>query len=190
MRKTGYQAAGLIGLAVAVLLSGCTVRSYKMTKDRVDQDLSTGNKGYLAGSVPAEDTTKERKMTRDVQVVEVEFKPWIKFEKAPDVKGKQPVAKQTQDYVETQDDYAEGNRGFIFESETPEIKDIPVFEDYRVQKGDTLQKISKKFYGTSKKWMKIYEANRDTLKAPDKILPGQLLKIPLEGSVKTPEHLK
>ena len=51
---------------------------------------------------------------------------------------------------------------------------------YKVQKGDTLQKISSQpeIYGTSKKWMKIYEANKDKLKSPDKIRPGQELKIP------------
>ncbi|KPK42493.1 MAG: hypothetical protein AMJ78_02430 [Omnitrophica WOR_2 bacterium SM23_29] len=49
---------------------------------------------------------------------------------------------------------------------------------YKVQKGDTLQKISQKFYGTSKKWRKIFLANKDKLKNPDKIRAGQTLKIP------------
>ncbi|MCM8781059.1 MAG: LysM peptidoglycan-binding domain-containing protein, partial [Candidatus Omnitrophica bacterium] len=56
------------------------------------------------------------------------------------------------------------------------------FERYTVQPQDTLQKISQKFYGTTKKWNKIYEANKDTLKSPDKIYPGQILEIPLEES--------
>lgn len=194
MRLTGYQAVRVSGLlaAIAILLTGCTVRTYKLTKDRVDQDLTTGNKGYLAGSGPAAESTKERKTTRDTQVVEVEFTPWIKFKKAPDTKAKQPGALEADDYKASavQDDYAEGNRGLIFESETPEIKDIPAFQDYRVQKGDTLQKISKKFYNTSKKWMKIYEANRDKLRGPDKIMPGQMIKIPLDGSENIPKNLK
>ena len=50
---------------------------------------------------------------------------------------------------------------------------------YVVRKGDTLQKISKKFYGTTKKWRRIYKANRKTLsKGPDKIQPGMQLVIP------------
>ena len=44
--------------------------------------------------------------------------------------------------------------------------------------GDNLSKIAKKFYGDSNKWKRIFEANRDILKDPDKIRPGQVLKIP------------
>ena len=50
---------------------------------------------------------------------------------------------------------------------------------YVVRKGDTLAKISKKYYGTSKKWRRIYKANRKTLTdGPDKIHPGMKLVIP------------
>jgi nucleoid-associated protein YgaU len=49
---------------------------------------------------------------------------------------------------------------------------------YTVQKGDTLSKISKQYYGDGNKYMKIFEANRDKLKDPDKIQPGQVLTIP------------
>lgn len=49
---------------------------------------------------------------------------------------------------------------------------------YVVRKGDTLQKISKKFYGTTKGWRKIFEANRRVLKDPDKLQIGQKLVIP------------
>ena len=49
---------------------------------------------------------------------------------------------------------------------------------YTVQKGDTLSKISKQFYGDANKYMKIFDANRDQLKDPDKIQPGQVLRIP------------
>jgi nucleoid-associated protein YgaU len=52
------------------------------------------------------------------------------------------------------------------------------FESYTVGKNDTLQKISKKFYGTFRKWKDIYEANRNILRTPDKLYPGQTLKIP------------
>ncbi|MFN2500893.1 MAG: LysM peptidoglycan-binding domain-containing protein [Pyrinomonadaceae bacterium] len=46
---------------------------------------------------------------------------------------------------------------------------------YTVQSGDNLSKIGSK-YGVS--WQQIYEANRDILNDPDKIQPGQELKIP------------
>ena len=49
---------------------------------------------------------------------------------------------------------------------------------YTVQSGDTLSKISKQFYGNANEYMKIFEANRDQLSDPNKINPGQTLKIP------------
>jgi nucleoid-associated protein YgaU len=49
---------------------------------------------------------------------------------------------------------------------------------YTVKKGDTLSKISKEMYGDANQYNRIFEANRDQLKDPDKIQPGQVLKIP------------
>ncbi|MEP7366096.1 MAG: LysM peptidoglycan-binding domain-containing protein [Acidobacteriota bacterium] len=49
---------------------------------------------------------------------------------------------------------------------------------YTVQGGDTLSKISKHFYGNANQYMKIFDANKDQLSDPDKIKPGQVLKIP------------
>ncbi len=50
-------------------------------------------------------------------------------------------------------------------------------ETYEVKSGDNLSKIAKNYSGIS--WKDIYEANRDVIKDPDKIFPGQVLKIPL-----------
>ena len=52
------------------------------------------------------------------------------------------------------------------------------YKTYTIQKDDTLQKISKKFYGTTTKWLKLYEVNKDVLKDPDKVYPGVVIKIP------------
>ena len=49
---------------------------------------------------------------------------------------------------------------------------------YTVKSGDTLSKISKEHLGDANAYMKIFEANRDQLTDPDKIKPGQVLKIP------------
>lgn len=49
---------------------------------------------------------------------------------------------------------------------------------YEVVSGDSLSKIAKREYGDANEWKRIYEANRDLLKDPDKIYPGQKLKIP------------
>lgn len=49
---------------------------------------------------------------------------------------------------------------------------------YEVKSGDTLSKIAKQEYGDANQWRRIYDANKDLLKDPDKIFPGQKLKIP------------
>lgn len=49
---------------------------------------------------------------------------------------------------------------------------------YVVVKGDSLSKIAKREYGDANKWRTIYEANKDLIKDPDLIYPGQELKIP------------
>jgi len=52
------------------------------------------------------------------------------------------------------------------------------FRVYTVQKGDSLSKIAKHEYGDANKWRAIFEANKDTIKDPDLMYPGQELKIP------------
>lgn len=49
---------------------------------------------------------------------------------------------------------------------------------YTVERGDTLSKIAKDHYGKASKYMVIFEANRPMLEDPDKIYPGQVLRIP------------
>jgi len=49
---------------------------------------------------------------------------------------------------------------------------------YTVVKGDSLSKIAKKYYGDAMKYPVIFEANKPMLKDPDKIYPGQVLRIP------------
>lgn len=49
---------------------------------------------------------------------------------------------------------------------------------YTVQKGDSLSKIAKHELGDANAWNRIFEANKDILDDPDKIQPGQVLKIP------------
>ncbi len=49
---------------------------------------------------------------------------------------------------------------------------------YTVVSGDSLSKIAQREYGDAGKWRAIYEANRDTIKNPDLIHPGQVLTLP------------
>jgi nucleoid-associated protein YgaU len=54
----------------------------------------------------------------------------------------------------------------------------PEAKYHTVVKGDNLSKISKAFYDTPNKYMLIFEANKPMLSHPDKIYPGQVLRIP------------
>ena len=156
-------------------LSGCTVRTYKVTKDRIDQDLSQGNRGFIAGTPPPEG---ERKLTRQVQTVEIEL-PSI-------LKSKSRVKEQArEEAVEEKAETAEAVEKSVEQPIEVNPQEIIVTQaqKYKVQEGDTLQKIAKKFYGSMKKWTVIYEANKANLKGPDKIYPGQVLDIPA-GAIK------
>ncbi len=54
----------------------------------------------------------------------------------------------------------------------------PPSQHHTVAKGDTLSAIAKKVYGDANKYQVIFEANQPMLKHPDKIYPGQVLRIP------------
>ncbi|MDD5128311.1 MAG: LysM peptidoglycan-binding domain-containing protein [Candidatus Omnitrophica bacterium] len=162
--------AGICILTSTLALSGCVARTYNLTRDRLDQDLSStsGNRGYIMGSAPSEPA--ERKTTRTTRVFEVE----LGFTKPTQAKcpSTMPIVSSTDEPVMIQE---------------TQIDDTVVqnFENYTVEKNDTLQKISKKFYGTTKNWPKIYEANKDVLRSPDKLYAGQNLRIPSTGELKT-----
>ncbi|MBB6258570.1 nucleoid-associated protein YgaU [Xanthomonas arboricola] len=53
-----------------------------------------------------------------------------------------------------------------------------VSESVTVQADDSLSSIAKRHYGDGNLWPRIFEANRETLKDPDKIFPGQVLQLP------------
>ena len=57
----------------------------------------------------------------------------------------------------------------------------PESQMYVVVSGDNLSKVSKHFYGTPNKYTQIFEANKPMLAHPDKIYPGQVLRIPAES---------
>ena len=54
----------------------------------------------------------------------------------------------------------------------------PYAQYHVVKQGDTLSKIAEEYYGDQMLYPKIFEANKDVLQDPDKIKPGQRLRIP------------
>ncbi|MCG8429713.1 MAG: LysM peptidoglycan-binding domain-containing protein [Candidatus Omnitrophica bacterium] len=181
--KSGYVWITLIAV-MGFGLSGCVVRTYEVTKKRVDQDLSAGNRGFLHGRAGTEKPRKEYRTTR---VVEMEFGKAVKFERRPKmVAGDEDSAGESA--RDEGSSGSRGNKGFLFTQDKPETVTgeyasfdaaTDELQEYVVRDGDTLQKISQKFYGTTRKWQKIFEANTDTLSSPDKIYPGQVINIPM-----------
>lgn len=65
------------------------------------------------------------------------------------------------------------------ELEVAEASDAKV-EFYVIEKGDTLWAIAKKYLGNGARHPEIFEANREVIKDPDLIYPGQKIRIPLD----------
>ncbi|MDD5060598.1 MAG: LysM peptidoglycan-binding domain-containing protein [Candidatus Omnitrophica bacterium] len=167
--------AGLLVLTSTLALSGCVARTYELTRDRVDQDLtsSSGNRGYLMGNAPE---AKERPTTRTTQVFEIEL--------GRSKRTTAPCPSTTP--AMTSPAYTE--EASMLQEEVAPIETVSgTGQKYTVQKNDTLQKISMKYFGTTKNWYKIYQANKDVLSGPDKLYPGQTITIPNLSGVKMKE---
>lgn len=170
-----------IGIAI-FSLTGCSVNTKLVERERVDQEVAAaGNRGYLFGTPPP---AAQRKTTREYYEIQVEVPPVIEKESRVPKAEKEAVTRGTSIYAAPA----------IPEKGAETIKEIPreEFINYAVQKGDTLQKISMKFYGTTKKWQKIFTANQDKLTAPDKIYPGLVIRIPqgTGAAAKGSEYIK
>ncbi len=188
---------GLSVILGVVFLYGCAatknveVRRYIEIKDRVDQDMQEGNAGFLAGT-PQPDDRSEYKMTRKIYVFEVSKDTPIEGENViiedNDVAddsgfqddGYEYDSTETLETLDFQDDtedtmldVADADMGGSNFAATPSA-----VVEYKVQKDDTLQKISKKFYDSFSKWPKIYDANKDVIDDPDRIKPGIVIQIP------------
>jgi nucleoid-associated protein YgaU len=179
----------ILVLLAALALSGCTFRTYQLTRDRIDQGI-TGNRGYIQGEVPTQ--TTERKTTRTTQVFEIELRPVLELREPLKQKLKKSTPITTPKPAPTpydQEDWS--NRGFITQDLNAAKEEAKsTYTKYTVQKGETLQKISQKLYGTTKKWKTLYDLNKDVLKGPNKVYPGQVINV-LPTQLKEPkENLK
>jgi nucleoid-associated protein YgaU len=66
-----------------------------------------------------------------------------------------------------------------FETDSQPVREAAqAAKTYTVKSGDTLSKIAKQYYGDANLYTKIFDANRDKLRDPDKIQVGQVLNIP------------
>ena len=161
------------------LISGCTARAYKQVRGRVDQNMR-GNAGYIQGAPPPEATDRSGiRKTRTTYVLEILTKDKKLDEALQEAPKTQkpalvPESKAMSQPIETKPPSLEP----VVPPSSSTVSESAAVVEYTVEKGDTLQKISKKFYDTYRRWNKIYEANKDKIKTPDHIKPGTVLKIP------------
>jgi nucleoid-associated protein YgaU len=156
-------------------------RFYAEDRPRVDQEMK-GNFGYIMGTPQPEDRS-DFKNTRRVYVLEVvhNVEEALKMEEVK-IEPYVPAPSQKLPPVRQQQERPEWSRPVAL----PPLDEVrpartETYEDYVIQEGDTLQKISKNFYGSYSQWTKIYDVNKDVLKDPNRIRAGITIRIPLTG---------
>ena len=169
----------LVVSALVFVLAGCAVRRYTQVRERVDQDMG-GNAGYMSGAVQPEDRSHIRK-TRKTYVVEFSTKAPAEKEDLNAGSTKTTSVRSSESYSTSSEPYSASSRIKVTRPApvAPVIEDTaPSSGEYTIEKGDTLQKISKKFYDTYRKWNVIYEANKERIKDPNRIKEGTVIVIP------------
>lgn len=72
---------------------------------------------------------------------------------------------------------------------SPEFEALPEETLHLVSAGEDLHLLAAYYYGDARQWTRIYEVNRDTIKDPNLIVPGMLLRIPVEQGWRPQEPL-
>ena len=151
---------------VSLVAVGChtpTRVAVKVTEvPRVDLELAGGNRGYLVGTPPA---PAKLKTTRQMMEGTIELPSFYRPRRGA---GGQTGLEMAPPEMEPG------------EAEQPVQVGAQRYDTYVVQKGESLWSIAAKpeIYGKATKWRRIFDANRELLKSPDRLRPGMTLKIP------------
>ena len=174
MRKNLNRAAGILGILVAV---GCRTATKVTEVPRVDLDLGSGNRGYLIGTPPE---TAALKTTRTMVQTDVEIPTFYK-----PTQGAAPTSSEALAQPEPESAAPEA-------SASGEPQAAVRYDTYVVQKGDSLSTIAAKpeIYGHGSRWRRIFDANRNLLKNPDRVRAGMTLKIPRGDDDAKPHRAK
>jgi len=183
-------------LSLVVFAAGCGIeaKTYVMDKPRVGIDLTSGNGGCIYGKCPPQTISKPTRrtyvleLTRPVPESEVQKLEQTAVTAIIDTPSAPPASSDSTAPAAAADS---APAAVPAEPVIPVIGDQPAAavassdqgsaagaQTYTVQKDDTLQKISKKLFGSYGKWYKIYEANKDKIKNPNFVKPGTVLNIP------------
>lgn len=149
--------------------TGIRVEGYTENKPRADQAMDEGNAGYLVGT-PKEVDRSNIKKTRKMYVIEFS-------KEAGDIPAKE-VDYQGSYVAPSYTPPAPAVRQPMVPQAQPALP--PKLVSYTVEKDDTLQKISKKFYDSYSKWPRIFDANRSVLKDPNRLKPGTVIQVPVD----------
>ncbi|MDP3703133.1 MAG: LysM peptidoglycan-binding domain-containing protein [Candidatus Omnitrophota bacterium] len=150
------------GFATLLMVDGCRAATRITTFPRVDLEMEgTGNRGYLIGSPPP---AGELKTTREMLETDVEIPSFYKPKRGASSGGLEEITPPEMDMDDA--------------GAAPAV--AGPFDTYVVQKGDSLWSIASKpeIYGRATHWRRIFDANRDLLKSPDRVRAGMTLKIP------------
>ncbi|MBI3321781.1 MAG: LysM peptidoglycan-binding domain-containing protein [Candidatus Omnitrophica bacterium] len=159
----------IMGTVVGILaLVGCRTATRLKEVPRVDLQLEGGNRGYLVGT-SAE--APGQRPTRQMLETEIEIPSFYKPKRTSDQMSLDAVAPP-------ETTMSEGS---------PPAASQP-YDIYVVQPGDSLWSIAAKpeIYGKATRWRRIFDANRDLLKAPDRVRAGMRLNIPRGTSGSSP----
>ena len=150
------------GLATLLMVDGCRTATRITTVPRVDLEIEgEGNRGYLVGTPPP---AQALKTTREMIETDVEIPSFYKPKRGKTSVGLEEIAPPEMEM-----------------DETGSMPSTPArYDTYVVQKGDSLWSIAKKpeVYGKATQWRRLFDANRDILKSPDRLRAGMTLKIP------------
>lgn len=168
MRTAKAWRLGLVGMLV---VTGCRAATRVVDVPRVDLEVEGrgGNRGYLVGTPPP---AAERKTTRQIVQTDIELPDFYKF---------QPGAPFQVGGVSAQEEA--GQYAAAGEAAAAPAA-VGAFDTYVVQKGESLWTIAAKpeIYGKASAWKRLFDANRDVLKSPDRVRAGMTLKVPRPGA--------
>lgn len=167
IRKAGEKLTGGTKLDEGVVREHVLAQGLKLNPFSVVTDPAAGKVTLIGYALTLEDKEKAIVAAGNIDGVEtvedrikIGVPEWLARKQAQQ-NSAAPAAEQAKD-----------------EDTTPSSAEQPTARFYTVKSGDTLSKIAKEMYGNASQYPQIFEANKPMLKHPDKIYPGQVLRIP------------